>query len=77
MLKCHESKTGVIVVYDYQIIQKGAYYYVKSKYKPVCASCNALLTVRGSKKRYLIMETGEKNVSGSDNFIAEIVIRRN
>lgn len=50
----------MIIVYDYQIIQKDAYYYVKPKFRPVCENCGAPFMVRGSKKRYLIMETGEK-----------------
>lgn len=53
-------KAGMIMVYDYEIIQKDTYYYIKSGTKPTCTQCKAPLMVRGSKKRYLITESGEK-----------------
>ena len=50
----------MIIVYDYKIIQKGDCYYVKTVSRSICQQCKSPLRVRGSKRRYLITETGEK-----------------
>ena len=48
----------MIIVRDYQIVRKGGYYCVKTSGQPRCTQCSAPLKVRGSKRRYLITDTG-------------------
>jgi hypothetical protein len=48
----------VIIVRDYQIVQKDGCYCVKTSKLQRCARCNTRLRVRGSKRRYVIMDTG-------------------
>ncbi len=50
----------MVIVCDYQIVQKNGCYCVKASKQPRCIQCNAPLRVRGSKRRYLIMDAGDR-----------------
>ncbi len=50
----------MVIVYDYEIVKKENRYYIKARKPALCSICHRRLRVRGSKKRYMITESGEK-----------------
>lgn len=58
-MKANEESMLMIITKDYQILRHNHIYYINNLQKALCPNCNSPLKVHDSRKRHLIIDSGD------------------